>query len=272
VQKSKHVFLFFFVCLALTLFIHAFVFPQLPNWFNDSFRTFDGMVVPYGLNETGLSLSIFVTFVSLLPVFFLLIVIVHFFTKHRSKLFDYLWTKPTQKVSDCAQNIPQHKVSFFVMSIIISTMTVFTALHTTTDKLLASFADIVGFFDLAGVYHNISVDPSKLASEALIGKFGMFAFLLFGIGPVWLFLIKWAKKEEIRHPGPKILLSYLYALGIILVFVQIGFMTSQPQTESLDKIQTSLSCSSEKDPATILEFTLYGKTRYASHLILQLYL
>lgn len=257
-QKNKRIVLLFLICVGLTLFIHAYVFPQLPDWFDQSFSRYDGMVVPYGTNETGLAISVLVTFVSLLPIFFLILVIVHFFAKHRSNILNYVWAIPMKKIHECTENIQKNKISFFVLSTIISTMTVFTAVHTTTDNLLASFSDIIGFFDLAGVYNNmqISDDHSTIASEALIGQFGIFAFLLFGVGPVWILMIRWAKKEEIKHhPGPKALLSYLYALTIILVFVQIGFMANpSPQ------VDFGPPCNSNREPASILEFTLYGQT------------
>ena len=259
-QKNQRIIALFLICVGLTLFIHAYVFPQLPDWFGESFTRYDEMVVPYGTNEAGLAISVLVTFVSLLPIFFLILVIVHFFAKHRSNLLDYVWTTPMKKIHECTENIQQNKISFFVLSTIISTMTVFTAVHTTTDNLLASFSDIIGFFDLAGVYDSMQIpeaEGSDIASEALIGQFGIFAFLLFGVGPVWILMIRWAEKAEIKHhPGPKALLSYLYALTTILVFVQIGFMTG---TLSLD-VDTGPHCNSDREPTSILEFTLYGQT------------
>ncbi|MGI9567404.1 MAG: hypothetical protein ACR2LL_10390 [Nitrosopumilus sp.] len=258
-KKDRYIIFLFLICLVITVFIHVHIFPQLSEWFGNSFKTYDGMVVPYGANAEGLAISVLVTFVSLLPVFFLILVLVHFFTRHRGNLLDYVWTFPMKKISNCVENIQQKKISFFVMSTIISTMTVLVAVHTTTENLLSSFSDLIGFFDLAGVYKNIpkSYDLSGVASEALIGQFGIFAFLLFGVGPVWLLLIRWAKKEEIKnHPGPRMLLSYLYGLATILIFVQIGFFVSdQPPPE--DKIPP---CNSDRPSQSILEFTLYGKT------------
>ena len=258
-EKDKYTIFLFLTCLALAVFIHVHVFPQLSGWFSGSFKIYDGMVVPYGASAEGLIISVLITFASLLPVFFLILVLVHFFTRHRGNLLDYVWIIPMKKISDCVENISQKKISFFVISTIISTMTVLVAVHTTTENLLASFSDLIGFFDLAGVYKNMpqSHDLSGVASEALIGQFGIFAFLLFGVGPVWLLSIRWAKKEEIRnHPGPRMLLSYLYGLATILIFVQIGFFVSeQPAIE--DKIPP---CNSDRPPQSILEFTLYGKT------------
>ena len=258
-KEDKYTIFLFVTCLVLTVFIHVHVFPQLSEWFNDSFKTYDGMVVPYGADAEGLAISVLITFVSLLPIFFLILVLVHFFTRHRGNLLEYVWTIPMKKISDCVENIQQNKISFFVISTIISTMTVLVAVHTTTENLLASFSDLIGFFDLAGIYNSIPIpyDDKTKASEALIGEFGIFAFLLFGVGPVWLLLIRWAKKEEIKnHPGPRMLLSYLYGLATILIFVQIGFFVSdQPPPE--DKIPP---CNSDRPPQSILEFTLYGKT------------
>jgi hypothetical protein len=252
------------ICLGLTLFINSCVFPQLPNWFVDSFRIHDGMIVPYGTSTDGLAISVLVTFVLLLPIFFMILIIVYFFTRQRSHLLSYLWAIPIQKISECVQNIPQKKISFFVLSTMISTMTVFTAVHITINNFLSNFSDLIKFFDLAGVYNNISIPfkSSEIASEALIGNLGIFAFLLFGTGPIWLLLIRWAKKEKLRHPGPRILLSYLYGLATILVFVQIGFfMTDQSQPSILRISETNyLHCSSDRSPTTILEFTLYGQT------------
>ena len=258
-KEDKYTIFLFVTCLVLTVFIHVHVFPQLSEWFGDSFKTYDGMVVPYGADAEGLAISVLITFASLLPIFFLILVLVHFFTRHRGNLLGYVWTIPMKKISDCVENIQQNKISFFVISTIISTMTVLVAVHTTTENLLASFSDLIGFFDLAGIYNNtpIPYDDNTKASEALIGEFGIFAFLLFGVGPVWLLSIRWAKKEKVKnHPGPRMLLSYLYGLATILIFVQIGFFVSdQPPPE--DKIPP---CNSDRPPQSILEFTLYGKT------------
>ena len=266
-QINKKVSVLFLASLVLTFFIHVYIFPQLPEWFPDSFRTYDDMgVVPYGTNAIGLSLSVLVTFVSLLPIFFIILVIVYFFTRHRTQLSDHIWSKPTKFISDCTQNIPDQKIQFLVLSTLISTMTVFVAVHTTATKLFSSFSDLVGFFDLAGVYDDLGglIDPSEIASDALIGVLGMFAFLLFGIGPIWLLLIRWAKREQIKnHPGPRVLLSYLYTLATILVFVQIGFFVASDSAEKnseMTEIQGFSCISDKKSPTTILEFTLYGKT------------
>ena len=241
------------------------IFPQLPDWFPNSFTTYDKMVVPYGVDVTGLSLSVLVTFVSLLPIFFLVLVTIHFFTRHRTQFSDYIWAKPTQLINEYTQNIPKHKIQFLVLSTLISTLTVFVALHTTSAKLFSNLSQIIGFFDLAGVYDNLSelIDPNTIASDAMISIFGMFALLLFGIGPIWLLLISWAKIAKIKnHPGPRMLLSYIYALTTILVFVQIGFaIASDAEEKNQEMIETQrFSCISEKSPTTLLEFTLYGKT------------